>query len=305
MGDKVAVVVIARDEKPFLDEWLVYQRRLGVDHFFVYDDEPDLSISGFLKPHSPYVTVVPWFERHRHLPGRNKQTKSYTHALSNGLGSFEWVAYIDVDEFLVLKRHASIQEFLSGFDRSVSSVSLNWMVFGHNGFYEDPPGLVTSALTRRMILPSHNCKSISRCSDVARVESAHRVVLRRGRRVGATGGVFLDSYVTPGAVDVACVNHYQCRSFTRWMSKPVRGEAADDSPGLFPENDWRRSKEGCLRQFVTVVAAKHNEISDTNMLKYRLVLEQEIDKIGRSGIVDDACSEGHDPGSRPQHEATE
>ena len=53
MGDKVAVVVIARDEKPFLDEWLVYHRRLGVDHFFVYDDEPDLSISGFLKPQSP------------------------------------------------------------------------------------------------------------------------------------------------------------------------------------------------------------------------------------------------------------
>jgi hypothetical protein len=48
---------------------------------------------------------------------------------------------------------------------------------------------------------------------------------------------------------------------------------------------WRRSREGYLRQFVTVVAAKHNEISDTNMWKYRLVLEQEIDKIGRSGIV--------------------
>ena len=29
MAVKVAVVVIARDEKPFLDEWLVYHRRLG------------------------------------------------------------------------------------------------------------------------------------------------------------------------------------------------------------------------------------------------------------------------------------
>ena len=304
MGGKVAVVAIVRDEKPFLDEWLAYHRLLGVDHFFVYDDEPDLSMSGFLKPHSPYVTVVPWFERHRHLPGRNKQTKAYTHALSNGLGSFEWVAYIDVDEFLLLKQHATVQEFLSGFDRSASSVSLNWMVFGHNGFHEDPKGLVTSSLTKRMLLPSPRSKSISRCADIAKVESAHRVVLRRGCRVGAAGGGFTDSHVIPGTEDIACVNHYQCRSFTRWMSRVDRGEAADDPVGLFPENAWRYSKEGRLRQFVTIVASKHNEVEDRGMLKYRLALEEEIARIGRHGIVDDACPEGDDPESRSRHAAT-
>lgn len=288
MGSKVAVVAMVRDEKPFLDEWLVYHRFLGVDHFFVYDDEPDLSMAEFLKPHCQHVTVVPWFERHRHLPGRNKQTKAYTHALSNGLGSFEWVAYIDVDEFLLFKRHSSIQEFLSSLDRSVSSVSLNWMLFGHNGFHDDPAGLVTSALTRRMFLPACQCKSISRCGDIARVESAHRVVLRRGRRVGATGGEFLERQVAPGTVDVACVNHYQCRSFARWMSRFDRGVAADDPRGMFPENDWKHSREGCLRQFVTTVAAHHNEVEDLTMLKYKLVLERGIDRIGWSGIVDDS-----------------
>jgi len=305
VGGKVAVVAIVRDEKPFLDEWLAYHRLLGVDHFFVYDDEPDLSMPGFLKPHSPYVTVVPWFERHRHLPGRNKQTKAYTHALSNGLSSFEWVAYIDVDEFLRPRRHVTVPDFLSGFDRSVSSVSLNWMVFGHNGFYEDPEGLVTSSLTKRMLLPSPRCKSISRCADIAKVESAHRVVLRRGCRVGAAGGGFTDSHVIPGTEDIACVNHYQCRSFTRWMSRPDRGEAADDPVGLFPENDWRWSKDGCLRQFVAVVAAKHNEFVDESMVEYRLALEGEIAKIGRHGIGDDANPEGDDPESRIQCAATE
>jgi hypothetical protein len=304
VGVKVAVVAIVRGEKPFLDEWLVYHRLLGVDHFFVYDDEPDLSVGGFLKPHFPHVTVVPWFERHRNLPGRNKQTKAYTHALANGLGLFEWVMYLDVDEFLLLKRHSTIQEFLSGFDRSVSSVSLNWMVFGHNGFYEDPPGLVTSALTKRMLLPSSRCKSISRCADIVRVESAHRVVLGRGSRVGATGSAFTESQANPGDVDVACVNHYQCRSFSRWMGRFDRGFAADDPVGMYPVNDWKRSREGCLRQFVTVVAAKHNEIVDPTMLKYSLVLAGEIDRIGRRGIADDANPEGCEPGSRSRHAET-
>ena len=178
------------------------------------------------------------------------------------------------------------------------------MVFGHNGLYEDPAGLVTSTLTRRMNLPSRNCKSISRCADIARVESAHRVVLARGRRVGATGGTFMERQASSGAVEVACVNHYQCRSFTRWMDRSGRGVAADDPVGLFPENAWRRSREGCLRQFVTVVAVSHNEIEDTSMLKYRLVLEGEIARIGRRGTVDDASPEGDDPGSRSRHAAT-
>jgi hypothetical protein len=294
----VAVVVMVRDEKPFLDEWLAYHRLLGIDHFFVYDDEPDLSMDGFLKPHSQYVTVTPWFECHSHLPGRNKQTKAYTHALYHGLEDFEWVVYLDVDEFLLFRRHGSIQEFLSSFDRSVSSVSLNWMIFGHNGFYEDPVDLVTSSLTKRMRLPSPECKSISKCADIARVESAHRVVLRRGRRAGATGMEFLKGRAFVGGVEVACVNHYLCRSFARWMSRADRGRAADDPVGRFPENDWRRSREGCLRQFVAVVAAKHNEVEDTTMLQYRLALEGEIARIGRrdGGIIDAAV-----PGSRSRH----
>jgi hypothetical protein len=82
------------------------------------------------------------------------------------------------------------------------------------------------------------------------------------------------------------------------------GCAADDPVGMFPENDWRWSREGCLRQFVTVVAVKHNEIEDATMLKYSLVLEGEIDRIGRSGIADDASPEGCEPGSRSRHAET-
>ena len=290
MSGKVAIVAIVRDEKPFLDEWLVYHRLLGIDHFFVYDDEPDLSMAGFLKPHSQYVTVVPWFERHGHLLGRNRQTKAYIHALSNGLGSFEWVAYIDVDEFLLLMRHDNIHEFLSGFDRSVSSVSLAWMMFGHNGFYEDPAGLVTSSLTKRMGSPSLNGKSITRCADITSVTNAHWAGVRRGRRVEADGAEFDGRSVTQAA-EIACVNHYHCRSFARWMSRPERGSVAAVCPG----RDWWDSREGCLRQFVTVVAAKHNEVEDMTMLKYRLDLEREIARIGRSGRVD-ASPEGYVPG---------
>jgi hypothetical protein len=299
MDPRVAVVAIVRDERKFLDEWLVYHRLLGIDHFFVYDDEPDLSMGEFLRPHAAHVTVVPWFERHRSMYGRNKQTKAYTHALHNGLSPFDWVAYLDVDEFLVLKEHGDIHGFLSPIDRTVASVMLNWVVYGHNGFYDDPPGLVTASLTKRMGNPSVRHKSISRVADILQVTSAHHVGLKRGRRVGASGSDRgIEDRIVPGDVDVACVNHYQCRSFSRWMARAERGDAADDPIGLYPGNDWRWTTDGCLRQFVGVVATKHNEVVDESMLRYKLALEEGIVSIGRDGTP-------REPGSDPLPEGTE
>src|SRR4029077_11784689 len=100
----LCIVAILRDETRFIDEWLAYHRVLGADHFVLYDDDPALPLRDFVAPHADYVTVVDWFGRSDHLPGRNRQTKAYTHAVGSVAGAYEWVAFIDVDEFIVLRK---------------------------------------------------------------------------------------------------------------------------------------------------------------------------------------------------------
>jgi hypothetical protein len=279
MIGKIAMVAIIRDELPFLDEWLVYHRRMGFDHFFLYLNEPDPSATmKFLSPHSAYVTPIEWYGRSDNLPGRNRQTKAYTHALTHHLKGYSWVAYLDVDEFMVFNQHPGVREFLAETGRpGTSAISLHWKKFGHSGFFDPPPRLITSSLLRRQRQTNRQCKTISKCSDISSIKSAHHCVMRRGRRVGADGNEWNNN---PGAkvTDVACIHHYQCRSFTLWMRRSDFGPVAEDVRDQ-PDQNWSCTPEGCLRQFVKTVAVDFNECQDNTMLMHKIWLEAEIAKI--------------------------
>ena len=99
----VCAVAIVKGEAPFIDEWIAYHRIIGVDHFFLYDNDADSPLRALLAPHADYLTVVDGPGEAEHLPGRNKQTKAYQDALSRI--RHEWVAFLDIDEFIVLRRH--------------------------------------------------------------------------------------------------------------------------------------------------------------------------------------------------------
>src|ERR1044071_7462218 len=126
---KTCIVAIASDEEAFLDEWLCYHKLIGFEHFFLYDDDPKLPLQTRLNNYD-FVTVVPWYGRHTALTGRNRQTKAYNNAIKVISKSFDWVAFIDIDEFFVFKRHTSVSQFLQEFSMA-GQVSLNWHVFGH------------------------------------------------------------------------------------------------------------------------------------------------------------------------------
>src|SRR5262245_41714424 len=136
--DTVCVAAILKHEDHFVEEWIAYHRLLGIDHFYLYDNDPRQPLSGILARHREYVTVHPWVISHddRRYPGHTTQVKAYTHCLENYAGSYAWVAFIDCDEFIALEEHRDLKEFLAEFD-GYDSIALNWHVFGHNGYYED------------------------------------------------------------------------------------------------------------------------------------------------------------------------
>src|SRR6478752_5390358 len=95
----VCVAAILKDEDAFVEEWVAYHRLLGVDHFYLYDNDPRQPLSELLAPHWDYVTVRPWLIDHddQRYPGRTKQVKAYAHCLQNDAANYTWVAFIDGD----------------------------------------------------------------------------------------------------------------------------------------------------------------------------------------------------------------
>jgi len=277
--NRVCIVAILKDEEPFVDEWIVYHRMLGVDHFFLYDDNPDFPLREILMPYSEYVTVIDWSGMDKMFTGRCNQTKAYNHARNNYISAFDWVLFIDGDEFVTLNNHENIQDFLSDFD-DYETVSLNWHVFGHNGFYDDPEGLITSSLTRRMFAPSKMVKTFTRPQAIADIRSPHCCILKYGKHADANANYYTET-LYPGRTSSARINHYQCRSFKNWMNRPHRGDAMSDDKNLPEEYKWRHSEDGCLRQFVETIAKDKNEYVDREMLKYRDPLTKKIKNIIR------------------------
>lgn len=280
-NNSICAVAIVKGDSAFIEEWLVYHRLIGVDHFYIYDNDPLLPLAPLLEPYRDFVTVIDWpGDPTAGWPGRNRQTRTYTHALQAARSAYEWVTFIDVDEFIVLRHHASLAEFLPLFEK-FGSIRLQWHVFGHNGFYEDPPGLVTAALTRRMAAPSPRTKTITRIDAIASITSAHFCRLKwLWRSADANGQTFGDA-IYPGKTHRAHINHYQCRSFTSWMGRVQRGDVSFDPSNVPPEHAWRLDKDLCLRQFVETVAKDKNELVDEFMLRFEGPIRRRLQETRR------------------------
>lgn len=265
---EICAVAIARDEAQFVEEWIAYHRLIGVDQFFLYDDDPMRPLENLLQRHRAYVSVIPWWGQSEGLPGRNRQTKAYTHFHETYASRFAWVTFIDIDEFITLREAPSLHDFLRQFSKA-SAVSLHWHVFGHSGLYDDPVGLVTETLTRRMRLPSRQHKSLTRPEAIARIGSAHACVLKPGAaQVDGNGRPFTGT-TYEGITRCAHINHYQCRSFRRWMARVERGDVTVDPTDATQKPDrWRVDREACLRHFVETVAFDKNEHEDLFMRRY-------------------------------------
>lgn len=280
MNKRICIVAIVKDEEPFLDEWLFYHRLIGVDHFFLYDDDLAFPLRTLFKHHADYLTIIDWHGKDKELSGRNNQTKAYWHAIENYIRYYEWVAFIDADEFIVLPAwDDQIHKFLDEFE-DASAISLNWHVFGHNGYYETPQGLITSSLTRRMQTPNVNVKTITRTQNIVGIDTAHFCKLNAGLWFDANHKSYNDD-LYEGKTERGYINHYQCRSFKHWMSRVERGDVNYSGNNITSEQMWRCDKELLLKKFVESIAYNKNEYVDEYMLKFGFAIQKQILLINR------------------------
>ena len=264
MTNTVEIAAILRAEDSFLDEWLAYHRLLGVDHFLLYDDDPRQHLQSLLQKHREYTTVFNWADGYQLGDGRNRQTRAYEHAVRQTQA--RWIGFIDADEFIVLRKHKNLPDFLADF-RDASAVALTWHMFGHNGFFSNPEGLVTESLTRRRLQPGRMTKVLVRPECVISVPNAHMCKVANPPAVfDANHNRYTNDYY-PGKTEVAHVNHYICRSFQNWMARVERGEVAF-SPTTYPKDcAFQYDERLCLKKFVEMTKT-FNEFVDDYMLQY-------------------------------------
>ncbi|MBQ7629565.1 MAG: glycosyltransferase family 92 protein [Selenomonadaceae bacterium] len=127
----VAVVSIMKGEARYLKEWIDYHLMIGVNHFYIYDNEESDNQKNALQPYvdAGIATHIPYI-------GRNMLIASYNDAPRKFRFLCRYMAIIDADEFLLPKNNKSIGETIDeilSLDENAGGISINWHCFGSNG----------------------------------------------------------------------------------------------------------------------------------------------------------------------------
>ena len=67
----ISLCIMFKDEAPYLREWIEYHLMVGVDHFYMYDNNSSdgykLVIESYLD--EGLITLIPWPEEHAQVKG--------------------------------------------------------------------------------------------------------------------------------------------------------------------------------------------------------------------------------------------
>ena len=242
----LGLCAIIRDE-PYLDEWLAYYVHLGVEVFYLYDNESVVPLP---------ITLAKW-QRFlgpdrlliHNMPGRSLQLKTYNHCLLTYGEQCKWIAFVDADEFIVPRVHQSIPAMLELYDLA-SGLALCWKMFGTNGHAKPPEGLQIENYTK--VVSDDYCnkivKVILRPEFIERFEAnPHTATVKEADDIAPivtenAQPIFL-WYAAPPTWEIGQINHYYYRS-KREFYKKLRAPRADTTaprnppPGMvIPEGD--------------------------------------------------------------------
>ena len=154
VGMKTCIVCIARKENPYLREWVEWHLGIGFSKVVVCDN-------GFGNEASPTEAIGDYAERgfvdivdKRDI--RLAQTKTYSECHSKYSRDYDWIAFFDVDEFLVLPMDGEIGKFLGRFPADAQLVSVNWQTMTDGGLLRNDGRKVME----RFVIPMEKNKHI-------------------------------------------------------------------------------------------------------------------------------------------------
>ena len=226
---KVVIVAIAKMEQDYIEEWVKYHLHIGFDQVILYDNEDVPFYEKFLKKFSDKVKVI-------HIPG-NRYGKgvqyvalddfTQNHMLKNGITH---AAHIDVDEFIVLKKHSTIQDFIGEYIKDTcGGIGMNWRLFGDSGLEKQTEKSVLNRFTKTEIIGNQHIKTLFDVKCFVRFQQCHSIETKPGYNIQSTDGrIIKGPFNKEPNLDVIQLNHYKCKTFEEFQKIVKRGRAGTE-----------------------------------------------------------------------------
>ncbi|PIN07029.1 hypothetical protein CDL12_20422 [Handroanthus impetiginosus] len=219
---KMCVCTMLRNQAQFLPEWIMYHAQIGVQRWFIYDNNSNDDLD-----HMVDSLVDSNYNVSRHIwPWIKTQEAGFAHCALRARDSCEWVGFIDVDEFFHLPSNLSLSNVLTNHSRSnnIAEIRVSCHNFGPSGLKNFPTKGVMVGYTCRMAAPERH-KSIVRpeALNSSLINLVHHFHLNSGFR-----------YVNMNR-SVVVINHYKYQVWDVFKEKFYRRVATYVS-------DWQQDR---------------------------------------------------------------
>lgn len=249
---KTACCIMVKNEQESILEWIVYHKVLGFDEIILVDHSSDDRTVDMAQLASLVVPVSVINEQR--LPPR-LQERVYLEVCDRFKETFEWIAFLDADEFLVSSDSAKLADLLS-INEANDAIAVPWLFYGSSGWDRRHPGLVTEVYNNRSEFsfdPNELVKSIVRPKSVIDCPNSHCFLVKGS--YGLPDGS-QPAWKSPGrlhhfpSTSNWRVNHYYTRSREHWERRMKRGQLG-----------------GFVRTWAEFAAYDRNEVADTSAHK--------------------------------------
>jgi hypothetical protein len=229
---RAAALVTMRDDGITILEWIAHYQALDFDHIFIFsNDNHDCSdaLLAVLAARGLVSVIMQDIDLHRSSP--QYRAFEYSLHLMDELRDFEWVFYLDSDEFVLLDppHDHSIQTYLANIDlRSAGSppaaLLFHWQWYVSGGCTDWSPAPLLTRFTHSRF--DSRCKCLVRLSEVTSMRQVHFPE--------PDTGLILDADLQPLAPDFTAqrgindgggrILHFWSKSWPEFLMKKRRGD---------------------------------------------------------------------------------
>ncbi len=277
------IVGCMKNEAPYIVEWVAYHRAIGVDNFIIYtngcEDTTD-DVLGRLQQ----MGIVQ-LRDNENWKGNSPQQHALNQALKEPvIRNAEWIAHIDVDEFINVRTGNGMLDDLFEAVPDATNFAMTWRLFGHNGVTELKDAFVIDQFDTcapKFCPKPHTVwgyKSLFRnngaygkisCHRPNKLSEAHENKVKwvngsgRDMTRDAAHNGWRSSKSNVG-YDLLQLNHYALRSAESFLIKRQRGRAlhVDRSIGInyWIRMDWSDFRDITIKRNIPRVRVEYDRL---------------------------------------------
>ena len=226
--NEIAIVCIAKNESNYIKEWIDFHLMQGIGKIYIYDNESTDRMYNVIKQYIETEQV-----EYIYFPGKGRQLDAYNDALKKYKNLNRYMAFIDVDEFLMPENSSSnLITIISNLMKSnikVGGIGVNWRMYGSSGYETKQDELVINTFKYRgnFNAKGNDCiKSIVNPRYVSEFAHVHYPKFKSGFNLVNEDGKIIESWQNIiKETKMIRINHYFTKSKQEWIERRKIGKA--------------------------------------------------------------------------------